>query len=153
MREVPPGSTIDPSWRIDPAAPATLGSTQALVLQAPITRSTFGRGPYSAFQLRGRWRVELVFKRLKSQIHLADLQAKDPQLARAALLATLILALLAEGLVAGLRRSFPAVATRVPAALLVAPDPHGTAQRSGRGAGASAAWWAGPPRVRLAGPA
>ena len=32
---------------------------------------------------RLRWQIELAFKRLKSQLRLADLQAKDPQLARA----------------------------------------------------------------------
>ena len=61
---------------------------------------------------RLRWQVELLFKRLKSQIRLADLQAKDPQLARATLLAKLILALLAEALAAGLRHPFPAAPAR-----------------------------------------
>jgi IS4 transposase len=55
---------------------------------------------------RLRWQIELLFKRLKSQIHLADLQAKDAKLARAALLAKLILALLAEKLACDLCHPF-----------------------------------------------
>ena len=55
---------------------------------------------------RLRWQIELAFKRLKGQVGLADLRAKDPRLARACLLAKLILALLAERLVEGARRPF-----------------------------------------------
>jgi hypothetical protein len=66
---------------------------------------------------RLRWQIELAFKRLKSQARLADLQAKDPQLARACILAKLILALLADRLVEEHRRPFrqgPARARRPP---------------------------------------
>jgi hypothetical protein len=66
---------------------------------------------------RLRRQVELAFKRLKGQVRLADLQAKDPRLARACLLAKLILALLADRLVAEHRRPFrpgPALARRPP---------------------------------------
>jgi hypothetical protein len=55
---------------------------------------------------RLRWQVELAFRRLKGQVRLADLQVKDPRLARACLLAKLILALLADRLVAEHRRPF-----------------------------------------------
>jgi len=55
---------------------------------------------------RLRWQIELAFKRLKGQVRLDDLQAKEPRLARACLLAKLILALLAEGLVDRARRPF-----------------------------------------------
>ena len=55
---------------------------------------------------RLRWQIELAFKRLKSQLRLAELPAKDPQLARACILAKLILALLADRLVDGQRRPF-----------------------------------------------
>ena len=48
---------------------------------------------------RLRWQIELAFKRLKSLIGLADLAAKEPRLARAALYAKLILAVLCESLV------------------------------------------------------
>ena len=66
---------------------------------------------------RLRWQIELAFKRLKSQARLADLQAKDPQLARACILAKLILTLLADRLVGEHRRPFrqgPALARRPP---------------------------------------
>jgi hypothetical protein len=45
---------------------------------------------------RMRWQIELAFKRLKSLGGLADLQAKDPRLARSWLLAHLIAAVLIE---------------------------------------------------------
>ncbi len=66
---------------------------------------------------RLRWQIELAFKRPKGQLRLADIQAKDPRLARACILAKLILALLADRLVAGHRRPFrrgPALARRPP---------------------------------------
>ena len=59
----------------------------------------------------------LAFKRLKSQLRLAELPAKDPQLARACILAKLILALLVDRLVGEHHRPFcqgPARARRPP---------------------------------------
>jgi hypothetical protein len=51
----------------------------------------------AALALHGlRWQVELAFKRLKGQLRLDGLQAKDPRLARAALPAKLLLAALAD---------------------------------------------------------
>ena len=47
---------------------------------------------------RVRWQVELYFKRLKSLLHLDHLRARDPQLARAYLLAKLLAALLLDRL-------------------------------------------------------
>lgn len=47
---------------------------------------------------RFRWQVELVFKRLKSLLHLDDLQAKDPDLARCFIYAKLIGVLLLDAL-------------------------------------------------------
>lgn len=47
---------------------------------------------------RYRWQVELYFKRLKSIMHLDHLRARDPQLARAYLLAKLLAALLLDHL-------------------------------------------------------
>jgi hypothetical protein len=43
-----------------------------------------------------RWQIEIAFKRLKSQLHLDRLPAKDPDLARTWLLANIIAALLVE---------------------------------------------------------
>ena len=45
---------------------------------------------------RFRWQVELAFKRLKSLLHLDDLPARDPPLARSFLFAKLLAALLLE---------------------------------------------------------
>jgi DDE family transposase len=57
---------------------------------------------WSALQVselyRLRWQVELYFKRLKSILHLDQLRAHDPQLARAYLLAKLLAALLLDRL-------------------------------------------------------
>jgi hypothetical protein len=50
--------------------------------------------------------IKLAFKRLKSQLRLDGLHAKEPRLARACLLAKLILALLAERLVGWARHPF-----------------------------------------------
>lgn len=47
---------------------------------------------------RFRWQIELVFKRLKSLLRLDDLPARDPELARTALFAKLLGALLLEQL-------------------------------------------------------
>ena len=67
---------------------------------------------------RLRWQIELAFKRLKSLIGLADLAAKEPRLANAALDAKLILAVLCESLVGHVLARSPSA----PAAPL-APDP------------------------------
>lgn len=45
---------------------------------------------------RLRWQIEIAFKRLKSQLHIDQLPAKDPDLARTWLLAHIIAALLIE---------------------------------------------------------
>ena len=45
---------------------------------------------------RLRWQIELAFKRLKSQLHMDELVAKDPRLARSWLAANLLAALLTD---------------------------------------------------------
>ena len=45
---------------------------------------------------RFRWQIELAFKRLKSLLHLGDLQARDPLLARSFLYAKLLAALILD---------------------------------------------------------
>jgi hypothetical protein len=45
---------------------------------------------------RLRWQIELAFKRLKSLLHMDELEAKDPKLARSWLAANLLVALLAD---------------------------------------------------------
>jgi IS4 transposase len=74
---------------------------------------------------RLRWQVELAFKRMKSQLRLDDLQAKEARLARATLLAKLILAALSDqvlGEALALSPSRPASAALPLAARQ--PDPH-----------------------------
>jgi len=56
---------------------------------------------------RLRWQVELLFKRLKSLLHLDHLRAQDPQLAQAYLLGKLLAALLLDRLTHQVRRLCP----------------------------------------------
>lgn len=56
---------------------------------------------------RFRWQVELAFKRLKSILHLDQLPAKDPDLARTILYAKLIAALLVEDFTTRFLAIFP----------------------------------------------
>lgn len=64
---------------------------------------------------RLRWQIELVFKRLKSLIHLDRLPAKDPDLARCWIYAKIITALLLEDMTGHFLDS-PPRARRIPAA-------------------------------------
>jgi hypothetical protein len=64
---------------------------------------------------RLRWQIELLFKRLKSLLHLDALPAKDPNLARSWIYAKLIAALLLEEMT-GLFLDSPPCANRKPAA-------------------------------------
>lgn len=56
---------------------------------------------------RVRWQVELAFKRWKSLLHLDELRAKDPALARTYILAKLIAAVLADTLARSARAFSP----------------------------------------------
>lgn len=56
---------------------------------------------------RLRWQIELAFKRLKSLLHIDQLPAKDPQLARAWILAHLIAAILVDDISPQVRESPP----------------------------------------------
>jgi hypothetical protein len=56
---------------------------------------------------RLRWQVELLFKRLKSLLHLDHLRAQDPQLAQSYLLGKLLAALLLDRLTHHVRRLCP----------------------------------------------
>ena len=66
---------------------------------------------------RLRWQVELAFKRLKSLLHIDQLPATEPRLARAWLCAHLIAALLIEDITPQLRGASPS-ATAIPLARL-----------------------------------
>jgi hypothetical protein len=56
---------------------------------------------------RLRWQIELAFKKLKSLLHLDNLRAKDPELARTYLLAKLLGALIVEELSGAALSFFP----------------------------------------------
>ncbi|MGE3292731.1 MAG: transposase [Geminicoccaceae bacterium] len=120
----PPGSAAKSRARIEQKARKRGGTATSkqrraadwLVLLTTLDAATWPAGRVAALY-RLRWQIELAFKRLKSQLRLADLQAKDPRLARACILAKLILALLADRLVEEHRRPFrlgPARARRPP---------------------------------------
>jgi hypothetical protein len=87
---------------------------------------------------RLRWRAELTFKRLKSQLQLDDLQAKGPGLARAPPPAKLLLAALADRVLAealALSPSRPGPAAFPLAAPALGPhrSPRGAARRTPAG--------------------
>jgi hypothetical protein len=117
----PPASATKSRARIEKArkrgGTATLKQRRAadwLVLLTTFDAARFPTEPVTALY-RLRWQIELAFKRLQSQLRLADLPAKDPQLARACILAKLILALLVDRLVDEHHRPFrrgPALARR-----------------------------------------
>lgn len=69
---------------------------------------------------RLRWQIELLFKRLKSLLHLDDLPAKDPRLAQSWVYAKIIAALLLED-VTGRFLDSPPSAARIHADLAMAP--------------------------------
>jgi hypothetical protein len=56
---------------------------------------------------RGRWQVELAFKRLKSLLGLGHLKKVDPQGAKAWLQGKLLVAILIEALISLAERFFP----------------------------------------------
>jgi hypothetical protein len=73
--------------------------------------SNLAQEPWPAEQVlrlyRLRWQVELLFKRLKSLLHLDHLRAQDPQLAQTYLLGKLLAALLLDRLTCHARRLCP----------------------------------------------
>ena len=72
---------------------------------------------------RLRWQIELVFKRLKSLLHLDQLPAKDPDLARCWIYAKIIAALLLEDMSGHVIDSPPRAAHRRAAADLTMAHP------------------------------
>jgi hypothetical protein len=82
--------------RIDPR---TLACADHLILLTSLPVARFDARQLGALY-RLRWQIELLFKRLKSLLHLDRLPAKDPALARAWLHAHLLIALLVEACIA-----------------------------------------------------
>jgi hypothetical protein len=86
--------------------PRTLEAAGCLILITSLDAAAFP--PERLAQLyRVRWQIELAFKRLKSILHLDRLPAKDPNLARAWILAHLLFALLIDDTAAEMAESFP----------------------------------------------
>lgn len=109
----PAGSAAKTRARIDRKARKRGGTATAKQRRAAdwlVLVTTLDAAAYPAERVaalyRLRWQIELAFKRLKGQLRLDDLQAKEPRLARACLLAKLILALLTEQLVDRAARPF-----------------------------------------------
>ena len=79
--------------------PRTLACADHLILLTSLPPARFTVAQLGALY-RLRWQIELLFKRLKSLLHLDRLPAKDADLARAWLHAHLLIALLVEDYIA-----------------------------------------------------
>jgi hypothetical protein len=75
--------------------PQTVRAAGYVLLLASLDAASFSAADVLALY-RLRWQIELLFKRLKSLLHLDALPAKDPDLARSWIYAKLIVALLLE---------------------------------------------------------
>ena len=75
--------------------PETLYAAGWVILVTSLSADCFSSQDVGALY-RLRWRVELAFKRLKSLVGLKEPPAKDPRLAKAHVLAHLLIALLIE---------------------------------------------------------
>ena len=89
-------SRKDQRKRVDPR---TLACADHLILLTSLPPARF-TVPQLGALYRLRWQIELLFKRLKSLLHLDRLPAKDADLARAWLHAHLLIALLVEDYIA-----------------------------------------------------
>jgi hypothetical protein len=85
--------------------PRTLACADHLILLTSLPPARFNLAQLGALY-RLCWQIELLFKRLKSLLHLDRLPAKDPALAQAWLHAHLLIALLAEDCIAD-KEAFP----------------------------------------------
>lgn len=94
--------------------PQTLRAAGYVLLLTSLDAASFTAADILALY-RLRWQIELLFKRLKSLLHLDQLPAKDPDLARCWIYAKLIAALLLEEMT-GLFLDSPPCADRSPAA-------------------------------------
>ncbi len=96
----------------------TLRAAGYIVLLTSLDDTGFPAGDVLGLY-RLRWQIELVFKRLKSLIHLDQLPAKDPDLARCWIYAKIIAALLLEDMTGDFLDS-PPTARRLPDAHRIA---------------------------------
>src|SRR3982751_2960825 len=90
--------------------PETLYAAGWVILVTSLSADCFSSQDVGALY-RLRWRVELAFKRLKSLVGLKEPPAKDPRLAKAHVLAHLLIALLIEPRVEVLEVSPPRAPT------------------------------------------
>jgi hypothetical protein len=79
------------------AQPKQVEATAHFMVMTTLPRDTMSADAVCALD-RLRWQIELAFKRLKSLMGLDDIDAREPRLAKAAVCAKLILAILAESL-------------------------------------------------------
>lgn len=100
--------------------PRTLAGADYVILLTSLKREEFPITLIAALY-RLRWQIELAIKRLKSILHIDQLSAKNPDLARAWLYAHLLLALMLDEISAGLG-SIPPSATGSATNLALAHD-------------------------------
>ena len=79
------------------AQPRQIEAAAHLMVMTTLPQHTMSADAVCALY-RLRWQIELAFKRLKSLMGLEEIDAREPRLARAAVCAKLILAILAESL-------------------------------------------------------
>lgn len=85
--------------------PETLEAARYIILFTTLGRDISARKILECF--RGRWQVELVFKRLKSLLELGHLRKKDTESARAWIYGKLLVAFLIEAIQRASRDFFP----------------------------------------------
>jgi len=102
----------------------TLRAAGYIVLLSSLDDADFSTGDVLELY-RLRWQIELVFKRLKSLLHLDQLPARDPNLARCWIYAKIIAALLLEDMSGQVLDSPPwAAHARAPAGIAMAHPAH-----------------------------
>ena len=79
------------------ARPRQIEAAAHLMVMTTLPQDTMSADAVCALY-RLRWQIELAFKRLKSLMGLEEIDAREPRLAKAAVCAKLILAILAESL-------------------------------------------------------
>jgi hypothetical protein len=98
-----------------------LKAAEYVMLLTSLPRRSFP-APRLLALYRLRWQIEIAFKRLKSLVGLDRLQAKERRLARAAISAKLIIALLTEDLLAKVLDSPPSEPRGAPRQMAPLPD-------------------------------
>ena len=87
-------------------SPQTLEAAEYVFVFTTLPRTVLGSAQVLA-AYRGRWQIELAFKRLKSLLALGHLRKKDPEGARAWIHGKLVVAFLIDALILAGERFFP----------------------------------------------